>query len=342
VFEDLLDMSRIVAGKVRLDMQRVSPAAVIEAAAESVRPSADAKGVHLGLRLDRLAGPVTGDPARLQQVVWNLLANAIKFTPRGGRVEVRLARVSSHVEITIADTGAGIAPDFLPHVFERFRQADASTTRQHGGLGVGLSIVKQLAEMHGGSVRAESPGPGGGATFTVELPFRAMEEAGGDAREDRDDAGGDSGRARRHPQTTPSSDGRASACNGVELDGVRVLVVDDEPDARVLIKRFLERCGAKVVTAASAAEALQVLGQLDPHVIVSDIGMPLQDGYEFMTQARRQGVTAPALALTAFARAEDRLRSLYAGYQLHLSKPVEPAELVAAVAGMAGRPGTNG
>lgn len=324
IISDLLDMSRIISGKVRLDMQRVDPGSLIQAAVDAVRPSAEVKGVQLRVLIDPLAGPVTGDPSRLQQVVWNLVSNSIKFTPAGGKIEVRLERVNSHVEITVVDTGEGIDPAFLPHVFERFRQADASSTRSHGGLGLGLSIVKQLVEMHGGTVRAKSPGIGKGSTFIVLLPVRVTQED--------ETAGG----PRRHPTAT---EGPIDVCQHVNLGGLKVLVVDDEPDARGLIKRVLEDCHAEVVTAGSASEAIDTLRQQPPDVIISDIGMPKQDGYEFLRLARQLGIKAPAVALTAFARAEDRLRSLHAGYQHHLSKPVEPAELIATVASAVGRIG---
>lgn len=328
IISDLLDMSRIISGKVRLDMQWVDPSPMIRAAVDAVRPSAEVKGVQLRVLIDSLAGPVTGDPSRLQQVVWNLVSNSIKFTPRGGKIEVRLERVNSHVEITVVDTGEGIDPGFLPHVFERFRQADASSTRNHVGLGLGLSIVKQLVEMHGGNVRAKSPGLGKGSTFIVLLPVRVTQQ-------DEIEAG-----PRRHPAAPERT---ADVCQNVSLDGLTVLVVDDEPDARGLIKRVLEDCDAQVVTAGSASEAIEAIeaiGNRLPDVIVSDIGMPKQDGYDFLRSARRLGVKAPAVALTAFARAEDRLRSLHAGYQHHLSKPVEPAELIATVASAVGRIGT--
>jgi CheY-like chemotaxis protein/anti-sigma regulatory factor (Ser/Thr protein kinase) len=278
--------------------------------------------------LDSLAGSVSGDPARLQQIIWNLLTNAVKFTPKGGQVQVLLERVNSHVEISVIDTGQGIKPDFLPHVFERFRQADASTTRQHGGLGLGLSIVKQLVEMHGGTVRAKSPGEGNGATFTVALPIIVV----------------------HHQEAVPPKV-RPKAPDAVELEsprdalaGVKVLVVDDEVDARALLKRVLADSGAEVRMAESVAEALQVLEKFRPHVLVSDIGMPDEDGYDLVRQIRAGGWTArrmPAVALTAYARAEDRKRAMLAGFQTHVAKPVDPAELVAVVASLAGRTGRH-
>jgi signal transduction histidine kinase/CheY-like chemotaxis protein len=315
LIEDLLDMSRIISGKVRLDVQGVDLAAVAETAVGAVQPSADAKGIRLEKVIDPSAGPVSGDPGRLQQVLWNLLSNAIKFTPRGGRVQIVLRRVGSHLEVSVCDTGIGIPRDFLPHVFERFRQADASSTRMHGGLGLGLSIVKQLVELHGGSVRAESEGEGQGATLTVALPLALVKH---DLR-----------------QEAPMADLELPS-----LTGIAVLVVDDEPDARDLLLRTLADSEADVVTASSAAEGVEAVRRQRPDVLLSDIGMPEADGYEFIRQVRALGEEyrrIPAVALTAFARSEDRRRSMLAGFQMHLSKPVEPAELVAVVASLAGR-----
>jgi CheY-like chemotaxis protein len=276
--------------------------------------------------LDSAAGPVVGDPNRLQQVVWNLLSNAIKFTGRDGRVQVRLQRVNSHIEISVTDTGIGIAPEFLPHVFERFRQADASSTRPSGGLGLGLAIVKQLVELHGGSVRAASPGPDGGATFTVELPLMAVQ---------REQPG-----ARLHPAAHGIA---ALEFKRLDLAGIKVLVVDDEADARDLIARVLAECRAEVFTAGTADEALAAIERVRPHVLVSDIGMPNVDGYQLLRLVRELGLArgggVPAIALTAFARSEDRTRALHAGFVVHVSKPVEPAELMAAVASVVGRTG---
>ena len=329
LIEDLLDMSRITSGKVRLDIQPVMPVTLIEAALETVRPAAEARGVRLQPLLDSDAGPVAGDPARLQQVVWNLLNNAIKFTPRDGRVQVLLERVNSHVEITIADTGAGIEPEFLDHVFERFRQADASSTRQFGGLGLGLAIVKNLVELHGGTVRARSAGKDQGATFSVHLPLLVARQLSSPGAA-----------ARQHPGTAsaPTQDFRP-----VDLSGVRVLVVDDQPDARELVARILGDCGAEVMIAAHAREALELVERRRPMVVVSDIGMPEVDGYELLKQIRslgaERGGNVPAIALTAFARSEDRTRALHRGFQVHVAKPVEPAELIATVASVAGRTG---
>ena len=327
LIEDLLDMSRITSGKMRLDVQPVDPLSFVEAAIATIAPGAEAKGVRIEKQLDPSGGPVSGDPSRLQQVAWNLLANAVKFTPKGGRVEVRLERVGSHIELRVADTGIGIRPEFLPHVFERFRQDDASTTRMFGGLGLGLSIVKHLVELHGGTVDVSSPGVDQGATFTVRLPLKVVE--------DRRDLEG-----RLHPGT-PSAD--AFEFKLADLSAVKVLVVDDEPDARDLVERVLSECRATVLTAPDAATALALVREERPHVIVSDISMPHVDGFELLKRIRalgaEQGGSVPAIALTAFARSEDRTRVLRAGFLVHVSKPVEPSELVATVASVAGRTG---
>lgn len=319
LIEDLLDMSRIISGKIRLDVKRVDLPELIVNAIETVRPAAEAKEVRLERIVDPLAGPVSGDTNRLQQVLWNLLANAIKFTPRGGKVQVVLERVNSHVELSVADTGEGIEPAFLPFLFDRFSQADASTTRKHGGLGLGLSIVKTLVELHGGTIRADSAGQGQGATFVIELPIRATK------------AGDDEPPRSRAGRSPVRFDGRDT------LSGLKVLIVDDEADARSLVNRFLTDAKATTALAGSAAEAHSLLRDFAADVIISDIGMPEQDGYEFIRRRRDIGDNTPALALTAFARAEDRIRSIEAGFQTHLRKPVEPAALVAVVASLTGR-----
>ncbi|HEX8293113.1 MAG TPA: PAS domain S-box protein [Pyrinomonadaceae bacterium] len=327
LIDDLLDVSRIVTGKLRLDVVPVTPHSFIDAAVEAVRPAAEAKGVRLQKVVDTGVETVMGDPARLQQVVWNLLTNAVKFTPRGGRVQVRLERVNSHVEIAVADTGEGIAPEFLPHVFERFRQADQRTTRQHGGLGLGLAIVRHLVELHGGTVRADSGGEGAGSTFTVELPVAPIHR-----REDAEE--------RLHPAARDTLP--AHECPE-RLDGLRVLVVDDEDDARQLISTGLGQCGAEVVTASSARAALEALAGSKFDVLVSDIGMPGEDGYELIRRVRAlphaAGGRTPAVALTAYARTEDRLRAMRAGFEIHVSKPVELTELVVVIANLARRSG---
>ena len=330
IIEDLLDMSRIISGKVRLDVQRLDLATIVQTAVDTARPTADTKGVRLQSVIDPLQGiVVSGDANRLQQVLWNLLSNAIKFTPRDGRVQVLVERVNSHIEISVIDTGEGISPDFLPYVFDRFRQADASTTRRHGGLGLGLSIVKQLVELHGGSVRAKSGGPGKGSTFMVHLPVTVLHT---ETHEDQE---------RRHPRSPAQHQSPSDLC--LELHGVRVLVVDDERDARALVKRLLEDCKATVTTASSASEALDLIQRHTFDVMVSDVGMPGEDGYSLIKRLRAlppdKGGNLPAVALTAYARAEDRVRAISAGFLMHVSKPVEPMELVTMVAGAAGRIG---
>jgi CheY-like chemotaxis protein len=311
---------------------------VIDAALATVEPAANAKGILLERILDPSAAMVHGDPGRLQQISWNLLSNAIKFTPRGGRVQVRLQRVESLARISVTDTGEGVRPEFLPYVFERFRQADPSTKRRHGGLGLGLAIVKQLVELHGGTVRAYSEGENKGSTFTVELPLastrpeRARQEEGAPPAQ--------------LAITSLEGDDRGlipAAGEPLSLGGVRVMVVEDEPDARELICRVLEHRNANVYCAGSAEEALNAMQDFQPDVLVSDIGMPEKDGYELIREVRSRsadrGGATPAIALTAFARTEDRTRALLAGYQMHVSKPVEPAELIASVASMAGLTG---
>jgi PAS domain S-box-containing protein len=328
LIEDLLDMSRITSGKLRLDVQRLHPASVVEAAVETVRTAADAKGIRLEKVIDPSAGPISADPGRLQQVMWNLLSNAIKFTPRGGTVQVVLQCVDSHVELSVADTGSGVKPEFMPHLFERFRQGDTTTTRRHGGLGLGLSIVKSLVELHGGTVMALSPGDNQGTTITVHLPLTAVRPADDDRTHP----------AARRPEPTDFV--------SMELAGLTVLVVDDQPDARELILRVLEDCSARVLTAASADEALPLVESARPDVLISDIGMPVADGYELLRRVRELGPTrggrVPAIALTAFARSEDRTRALRSGFMVHVSKPVDPSELVATVAAVAGRVSQSG
>jgi signal transduction histidine kinase/CheY-like chemotaxis protein len=328
LIEDILDVSRVITGKLRLEVQPVNLAAVIESAINAVLPAADAKGIRLQRVLDTGASMVSGDPARLQQVIWNLLSNAIKFTPKDGRVQVKLERVNSHVEINVTDDGQGISPDILPYIFERFRQADSSTTRAHGGLGLGLAIVRHLVEMHGGTVRAESRGEGQGATFNIKLPLVVMRSF--DTRRASD-------AERVHP--TASADVPFDCPS--ELEGLRLLVVDDEADTRTLLKAVLERCGASVVAVASAGEALAALKETRPDVLISDLGMPGEDGYTLIKKVRalspEDGGQTPSAALTAYARVEDRMKVLRAGFQIHIPKPVEPAELITVVANLAGR-----
>ncbi|CAN5614932.1 hypothetical protein BH09VER1_BH09VER1_22070 [soil metagenome] len=323
IIEDLLDMSRIVSGKLRLDIQQVDLATVINDAVDTVRSAANAKEIELHTSFDPLAFPISGDPQRLQQIIWNLVNNAIKFTPKGGAVMIRLQGTSTHLEITVQDTGEGIKPSFLPLVFDRFHQADPSSTRRHGGLGLGLAIVKQLTELHGGTVSASSPGAGLGATFVVRLPV-ASAISKSETNESR----------KRH-----RSDALPSIPNTPSLRGISVLLVDDEPDARALVKRILEDFEATVETAASARDAVTFFLNGAPTVLVSDIGMPGEDGHELIRQIRKieeaQGGHVPALALTAYARSEDKKLALASGFQMHVAKPVEPHELILAVASLA-------
>lgn len=326
IIEDLLDMSRIISGKIRLDVRQCDLGEIVQAAVDTVRPTAEAKKISLRSLLDFRLGPLSADPSRLQQIFWNLLTNAIKFTPQGGTVKVTLQQVNSHAQVCVADSGDGIRPEFLPLVFDRFRQADSSTTRKHGGLGLGLAIVKQLAELHGGSVEASSAGAGRGATFMVTLPFGA-------ALEKKED--GKAPERHHDSETSVRSDWKAD----IRLTGVKVVVVDDEPDARDIVRRLLEGCEADVRVAGSASEALELIQTYHPDVLVSDIGMPGEDGYSLIRRLRalppEQGGSIPALALTAYARSEDRVQVLRGGFQMHAIKPVEPAELLAMVASLA-------
>jgi signal transduction histidine kinase/ActR/RegA family two-component response regulator len=324
LIEDLLDVSRIITGKLRLDVRPVSPASFIDAAVESVRPAAEAKEIQLEILSDFNIGNISGDAGRLQQVVWNLLSNAIKFTPRGGRTQLKLLRTSSHVEISVTDSGEGIRKDFLPYVFERFRQADMKTTRAHGGLGLGLAIVRQLVELHGGTVGVTSGGEGKGATFTVKLPVLPVYQ--------------------NAPATGQQNlaELENSASDGVHnLAGLKVLVVDDEADTCELLRSVLSGCGADVTAVRSASEAFRLFQLVRPDVMVSDIGMPLEDGYELIRKVRAlpevKGGKVPAVALTAYARPDDRMRALRAGYQVHVAKPIELGELVSIVASLANR-----
>ena len=315
--EDLLDVSRAISGKLRLDPSPVHARTFIREAVEALRPMAEARSVRVTQTISSKLNHVYGDPARLRQIVWNLLSNAIKFSPHGGRVGLIARRVNSNLEISVKDNGQGISPEFLPFVFERFRQADMTTTRMHGGLGLGLAIVRQLVELHSGTVRVASAGLGHGSTFTVTLPLMTA-----------------------HKQA--KSNGRVSAASKQVVDGsralkgVRVLVVDDEVDTRDLLKTVLSKCGARVTTAPSAAAALELISKVKPDVLISDVGMPDTDGYALMRRVRalppEQGGQVPAVALTAYAREQDRKRAIDAGYQLHLAKPIEVAQLSASVA----------
>jgi CheY-like chemotaxis protein/anti-sigma regulatory factor (Ser/Thr protein kinase) len=325
LIDDLLDMNRIISGKTRLDICLVQLPEVVEAALATIRPSATAKGIALELFCSSFTEPIAADPARLQQIIWNLLSNAVKFTPEGGTIEVTAARTPTGVEITVRDTGQGIDADFLPFVFDRFRQADATTTRRHGGLGLGLAIVRHLVELHGGTVRAESAGRGRGATFVVFLPI-----AGRSSKEAlKSDEQHIANRANAHLED-------------VNLAGVRVLAVDDEPDAVALIKRALEAKEAVVAKASSVEDAMELLDREKFNVLISDIGMPVHDGYEFISRVRNldgnPNRTVPAIAVTAFARAEDKERTKRAGFQQHLPKPLDVGALVSVVADIVKRP----
>jgi len=324
LIDELLDLSRIMAGRIRLDVQRLALSEIVDGLIESMQPGAQAKGIHLEKIVKSTRELVSGDPSRLQQVMWNLMSNAIKFTPKGGRVQVTLQRRESQLEFSVSDTGIGIPPEYLPQVFDRFSQKDSSTGRSYGGLGLGLAIAKQLTELHGGTLTANSAGEGKGATFILALPISFARPE--DAEEHR-----------HRSATSPASEEEPLLPS---LAGVRVLVVDDELDARELVKRVLEEQGASVGIAASGEEALGILETSETDVLVSDIGMPGMDGYQLMRRIRAEepaGKHIAAVALTAFARAEDRKRALLAGYQSHLSKPFDIAELVIVVAGLARR-----
>jgi PAS domain S-box-containing protein len=323
IVEDVLDVSRFISGKLRLDVQPVDLPDTVRHAVDAVVPAADAKNIRLELVIDPRAGPISGDAERLQQVVWNLLSNAVKFTPKDGKVQVRVERVNSHVEVIVCDTGIGIAPAFLPHVFEHFRQEDASPSRERGGLGLGLGIARQLVEMHGGTIHAASGGPGQGSTFRVTLPLivahpelHAVE-------------------TRVHPAGPAAHDYAAPP----DLRGVRVLAVDDDDDARRMVRDILEASGAQVFTAPSGEEALACVANLRPDVLLADIGMPHMDGFALITRIRQHPDACvralPAAALTAYARSQDRARALRCGFNLHLAKPVDPSELAAAISTLA-------
>jgi CheY-like chemotaxis protein/nitrogen-specific signal transduction histidine kinase len=319
---DLLDVSRVVSGKLRLDVQAVTVPDVVAAAIDAIRPAAIAKNITVGTTVAAGELAVSGDAGRLQQVVWNLLSNAVRFTPPGGRIDIEMARTADTVSIVVRDTGTGIAADFLPHVFERFRQGGAGTTRTHGGLGLGLAIVRHLVELHGGTVRAENNTPAPGATFHVDLPARSHAQA------DHKDI-----------WRRPYEEGRPGT---VRLDGLQVLVADDDLNARELIVAVLESAGAEARAAASAEDALMLLETWSPDVLLSDIEMPGEDGYTLMRKVRalggRRGGVA-AVALTAHARAEDRARAFEAGFEWHLAKPIDPGELVSVILALVRRTG---
>jgi len=323
LIDDLLDTARIISGKLRLEVGPVNLVSVIEQAVQTIQPAADAKGISIKTNLPSEIGQITGDPIRLQQVAWNLLSNAVKFTPQGGRAEVRLERIDPHICIIVSDTGKGVSPDFLPYVFDRFRQSDASSARRYGGLGLGLALVKYLVELHGGTIEVASPGEDRGTTFKVTLPVRAvatpLTEFGG-----------------AHVPFKSSG----------ELAGMRLLVVDDEDDARELLETALTQFGADVVAVNSAAEAYRLITATPPQgrfdVLVTDIGMPDEDGHSLMRRVREweraRGAYIPAVAVTAYGRSEDRVRALRAGFQMHVAKPVDPAELVIVIISLIKRP----
>jgi signal transduction histidine kinase/ActR/RegA family two-component response regulator len=322
IIEDLLDVSRIISGRLRLNVREIELGSIIKAVIDSLRLAADSKGIRLQTELAIQSRPVSGDPDRLQQVIWNLLSNSIKFTPAGGNVRVQLEELGSRIQLTVSDSGKGITPEFLPHVFNRFSQADSSIMRKQGGLGLGLAIVRHLVELHGGTIRAQSPGEGQGATFVVRLPLNPVyaEQSGAEPRH-------------------LAAGSEASIESPLVLNGVQVLAVDDEPDAREFLAICLEKSGAEVRSVASAAEALEMLKRWHPSVLVADIGMPEEDGYTLIQKIRTQelgGIARiPAVALTAYAQAEDRRQALSAGYQVHVPKPIEPAELIAIIADLA-------
>ena len=321
LIDDMLDVSRIMSGKLRLDAQPLDPTAAINAAIDTLRPAADAKGIRIYVILDFGSGMVLGDPVRLQQVVWNLLSNAIKFTPRGGSVRVSLERVGSHFEISVSDTGPGIEEEFLPYVFERFRQADSSTTKKFGGLGLGLAIVRQVVELHGGTVAAANS-TDGGAIFTITLPVMVTKRTAADSI--------------REP-FSPIPDASPQLEYPPELKGIRILAVDDDLDSRNLLSAILGKCGAQIRTSDSASDAMDMLEEFRPDILISDIGMPNEDGYALIKKVRATGGamgTLPAVALTAFARVDDRMRALSAGFNIHVPKPVEPAELITVIASL--------
>jgi PAS domain S-box-containing protein len=329
IINDILDVSRIITGKLRIEPRPVELAPIVQAAIDTVSPAATAKAINITVALDRAAGVVLGDADRLQQIVWNLVSNAIKFTPRGGRIEVELRGAQSHVEIKVSDNGIGIAPQFLPYVFERFRQADSSTTREHGGLGLGLAIVRHLVEMQGGTVAAESEGEGQGAIFTVRLPLTDAQAAPVRPVEDS-----------LHYDDQAAGPNEAAA-DAADLRTLRVLVVDDDADTLDVLRVVLSQYGAEVRAVSSSQDALTTLREWKPNVLISDLGMPGEDGFAFIEKVRafapEDGGNIPAAALTAYAREEDRLRARSAGYQIHIPKPVDPAKLATLVAALAKR-----
>jgi PAS domain S-box-containing protein len=326
LINDLLDVSRIISGKLRLNVRQIDVETLIRDALATVMPAAMAKSVEVEHHLHRNCGSIFGDPFRLQQVIWNLVNNAVKFTPRNGSVRADVTRDAEFLEIRVSDTGQGIKPEFLPFLFERFRQEDATTTRSHGGLGLGLAIVKHLVELHGGTVEAFSEGEGRGAQFVVRLPTTASFREEVPVRKDGEQVG--------------DASSLVMEFDSVNLSGIRVLIVDDDQDSRMMAVRVLEEFQAEVAHAGSAEQALRSLEMFHPHILVSDIGMPVMDGYDLIREVRHRGYgpdKLPAIAVTAFVRQEDRTRALADGYQMHLGKPFAPIELVTAIAGLANR-----
>jgi PAS domain S-box-containing protein len=325
IISDLLDVSRIISGRLRLNIRPMQLIEVLESAVETMRPAADAKQIRLQALLDPAASPMAGDPDRLRQVFWNLLSNAMKFTPKDGRIQIISQRIDSHIEIMVSDTGTGIEPQLLPYVFDRFRQGDSGTNRQNSGLGLGLAIVRNLVELHGGTVSAESHGRGQGASFIIKLPILIARAAHDEERV--------------HPGVTET----IASNGGPSLNHLKVLVVDDEAGAREIAATILKQAQAEVRTAESASTALEIMDEWLPDVLVADIGMPEVDGYAFISQVRtrtpQRGGSVPAAALTAYARTQDRMRVLSSGYQMHIPKPIQPAELVTVVASLARRIG---
>jgi signal transduction histidine kinase/ActR/RegA family two-component response regulator len=324
LIEDILDVSRMITGKLRLNNEPVDIAAVINAAIDSVQLALDSKNIELEVTLDPSARHTVGDSSRLQQVVWNLFANAIKFTPSGGRIEVKVNRAGRDVQIVVSDTGQGISAAFLPYIFDRFRQADGTTTREHGGLGLGLAIVRNLVELHGGTIKAESAGEGQGATFTIKLPASSQRA-----------------RKRRHAGLERQKDSAPQFAPVPSLGDVRVLLVDDDPDTLQILSVMLEESKANVQTASSVSEALEVIEWYEPDVLVSDLAMPGEDGYSLIAKLRAiedGGAQTPAVALTSYVRVEDRTRALSAGFNMFVPKPVEPTDLITAIANLIEEP----
>jgi len=350
IIEDILDVSRIISGKLRIEVRALDLVPIIEMAVDAVRPAADAKAIQIKVSLDPAVGPLRGDPNRLQQVAWNLLSNAVKFTPNGGEIHVHLKHGDQGAQIVVADNGSGISPDFLPFVFDRFSQAEGHITRRHGGLGLGLAIVRHLVEMHGGTINVESPGEGQGATFTVELPFTSADSLDHDPVETHDPVEAhDSVESRPEKQAAEAGPGLVSEQPGTpaegcrNLDNLRIMVVDDDPDTLQVLAMALTQAGASVKACSSATEAFDTLGTWSADLLVSDLGMPGEDGYSLIRRVRalepEMGRTVPAIALTAFASLADRARALSEGFQMHVSKPVEPVRLISAIAQLCNKSG---